>query len=116
MPLSCLANIKNKITANRKTVNTRNEADVRNMPNMWKDQSIIYINQNLYLNTMGVKAWQLERSCINREYFMESAGVRDIHHFGGHFILNLSKMIEFAGTYQEITMKTKYQLFSRNVS
>ena len=37
MPLLCLANIKNKITANRKTVNTRNEADVRNM---WKDQSI----------------------------------------------------------------------------
>ena len=40
MPLSCLANINNKITANRKTVNTRNEADVRNM---WKDQSIISI-------------------------------------------------------------------------
>ena len=38
----------------------------------------------------------------------------DIHHFGGLFILNLSKMVKFAA--HEITMKTKYQLFSRNVS
>ena len=40
----------------------------------------------------------------------------DIHHFGGLFILNLSKMLKFAATHHEITMKTKYQLFSRNVS
>ena len=40
----------------------------------------------------------------------------DFHHFGGLFILNLSKMLKFAATHHEITMKTKYQLFSRNVS
>ena len=40
----------------------------------------------------------------------------DIHHFGGLFYLNLSKMLKFAATHHEITMKPKYQLFSRNVS
>ena len=55
MSLLCLANIKNKITANSKTVNTGNEADVRNIPNMWKDQSIISIKTLVYLNTLGVK-------------------------------------------------------------
>ena len=40
----------------------------------------------------------------------------DILHFGGLFILNLSKMLKFAATHHEITVKTKNQLFSRNVS
>ena len=40
----------------------------------------------------------------------------DSHHFGGLFILNLSKMLKFAATHHQIAMKTKYQLFSRNVS
>ena len=63
MPLSCLANIKNKITANRKTVNTRNEADVRNIPNMWKDQSIISIKTFIYAR-WGLKLGTGLRDCV----------------------------------------------------
>ena len=40
----------------------------------------------------------------------------DSHHFGGLFILILSKTLKFAATHHEITMKTTYQLFSRNLS
>ena len=47
MPFSCLAIKSNKITANRKTVYTGNEAGVRNIPNMWKDQSITSIKTSI---------------------------------------------------------------------
>ena len=41
----------------------------------------------------------------------------DIHHFGGLFILNLSKMLKFAATHQEITMNSfLVETFLKNIN
>ena len=39
----------------------------------------------------------------------------DIHHFGGLFISNLSKLLKFVATHREMTTKSKYQLISKIV-
>ena len=65
------------------------------------------IRNNEWVNTVRSTLHVVLCYCIHTETFIILVAF---------FILNLSKMLKFAATHHEITMKTKYQLFSRNVS